>query len=237
MFLYGFDYMTLILLVPAMLFSMWASFRVRSTFAKYAKVKNSRGITGHEMAEQMLRDNGIETVYVNHVQGNLSDHYDPRNKMLNLSDSVYNDSSVAALAVACHEVGHAIQHSRSYKLLAVRNAIAPVARFASSFTWIIIMVAMGLMYTTKMNTMGMFLLNIGILIFVAVVIFHMVTLPVELNASKRAMDYLKNSNIVYGEEAVACKKVLSAAALTYVAATAVALVNLIRLLIIRGRSR
>ena len=228
MYFYGIDSTYLILVLPAIILSLWAQTKVNSTFAKYSKVLSRRGLTGKEVAEKILKANGIYDVTVEHINGNLSDHFDPRSKVIRLSDSVYDKTSVAALGVAAHETGHAIQHSTGYLPIKLRNSILPVAQIGS--TAAVPLVILGLLFSST-------LVDFGIILFCAVVAFQIVTLPVEFNASNRAIKTLDNMAILDEDELSGSKKVLSAAAMTYVASAAVALANLLRLLSISGRRR
>ncbi len=228
MYFYGIDSTYLILVLPAIILSLWAQTKVNSTFTKYSKVLSRRGLTGKEVAEKILKANGIYDVTVEHINGNLSDHFDPRSKVIRLSDSVYDKTSVAALGVAAHETGHAIQHSTGYLPIKLRNSILPVAQIGS--TAAVPLVILGLLFSST-------LVDFGIILFCAVVAFQIVTLPVEFNASNRAIKTLDNMAILDQEELSGSKKVLSAAAMTYVASAAVALANLLRLLSISGRRR
>ena len=189
-------------------------------------------LTGKEAAEEILRRNGIYDVRVIHIPGNLTDHYNPGNKTLGLSDTVYQSSSVAAVGVAAHECGHAVQHARGYAPLAIRGALVPVANFGSALAWPLILI--GLLITGETSV---FLINLGILLFSAAVLFQLVTLPVEFNASRRAVDVLGASGMLYPDELSSVKKVLGAAALTYVAGAASAILQLLRLLILTGGRR
>lgn len=228
---------SLMFLLPAMLLALFAQAKVKSSFRKYSSVRNHRNMTGAEAARRVLDANGLRDVEIRQIPGSLTDNYNPRNRTLSLSQDVYGVSSVAAISVACHEAGHAIQHARSYAPLKIRNAIVPVVNFASSFTWILIIVGLGLLagQSYEMYAMGNMIFNIGVLAFVAVVVFHLITLPVEFDASHRAIVQMEELGIVTMEEKTGAKKVLSAAALTYVAALAVAVANLLRILAIRGR--
>ena len=189
-------------------------------------------LTGKEAAEEILRRNGIYDVRVIHIPGNLTDHYNPGNKTMGLSDTVYQSSSVAAVGVAAHECGHAVQHARGYAPLAIRGALVPVANFGSALAWPLILI--GLLITGETSV---FLINLGILLFSAAVLFQLVTLPVEFNASRRAVDVLGASGMLYPDELSSVKKVLGAAALTYVAGAASAILQLLRLLILTGGRR
>jgi len=226
---YGFYFdRTYFLILIGVVISLIASARVKSTFARYSKVASRSGYTGAQVAERLLRANGINDVVVSRVAGNLTDHYDPRRKVLSLSDSVYGKSSVAAIAVAAHEVGHCIQHDRQYAPLNLRTALVPIVNFGSSFSWICILAGIILGGIPS-------LLNLGIILFSFAVVFQLVTLPVEFNASKRALVCLENNGILYNEEIKAGKKVLSAAALTYVAAALTSILQLLRLILLFGR--
>ncbi len=231
-------YTSMILLIPAIILSMVASARVQSAFQQFSNVPDSRGLTGAQAARMMLDANGLSDIQINQVAGSLTDNYNPQNRTLNLSQSVFNVNSISAVSVACHEVGHALQHAFGYAPLRIRNNIVPVVSFASRVSWILIMVGIMLLASggnTQYGALGNTVFNIGVLAFVAVVVFHLVTLPVELDASNRAIDQMQTLNIVNQDEVKGAKKVLSAAALTYVAALAVAVANLLRVLAIRGR--
>lgn len=231
MFYYYYDW-TYILVLIGVLICLAASARVRQVFAKYSKVQSRLRLTGKEAAEEILRRNGIYDVRVIHIPGNLTDHYNPGNKTLGLSDTVYQSSSVAAVGVAAHECGHAVQHARGYAPLSIRGALVPVANFGSALAWPLILI--GLLITGETSV---FLINLGILLFSAAVLFQLVTLPVEFNASRRAVDVLGASGMLYPDELSSVKKVLGAAALTYVAGAASAILQLLRLLILTGGRR
>ena len=231
MFYYYFD-PTYILVVIGVVICMAASARVKSVFNRYSRMRSHSGMTGKEAAERILRRNGIYDVRVVHIPGNLTDHYDPRNKTLGLSDTVYNSSSVAAVGVAAHECGHAVQHSVGYAPLSIRGALVPAANFGSAISWPLIII--GLFLGGQMSSL---LINLGILLFSAAVLFQIVTLPVEFNASSRAVKGLESSGMLYPDEVRAVKKVLGAAALTYVAGAASMILQLLRLLIITGGRR
>ncbi len=226
-------YATGILLIPAIIFTVYAQFKVQSSFKKYSKIRNYRNITGAEAARRVLDANGLEDVSIEMILGNLTDHYDPRSRVLRLSESVCNVCSVAAVGVACHEAGHAIQHANGYAPLKIRNTIVPVASFASNFSWILVMIGIGLL--AYGSYMGDMIFNIGVLMMLAVIFFHTITLPVEFNASSRALEQMEELGIVSDDDRRGAKKVLRAAALTYVAALAVAIGNLLRMLALRNR--
>ncbi|MDR2746209.1 MAG: zinc metallopeptidase [Treponema sp.] len=225
-----FDYYYLILVVPTILFSLWAQILVKSTFARYSRISCGRGISGRETAELLLQANRIHGVRIEAVGGSLTDHYDPGTKVLRLSQPVYGKTSIAAVGVAAHETGHAIQHERSWAPLVLRSALVPVANIGSSFgPWLAIA---GLIFAFDP------LITIGIILFGGAVLFYIVTLPVEFNASGRALAILKSNNILSPEELRGVRKVLTAAALTYVASALTALMNFLRLILLsRGRRR
>ncbi|MGM8286260.1 zinc metallopeptidase [Clostridium perfringens] len=219
---------TYLILIPAILISAWAQFKVSSTFNKYSTVRSINGYTGAQVARILLNDAGLQEVEIQQVPGRLSDHYDPRAKVLRLSSDVYGSTSVASIGVAAHEVGHAIQDKESYSALVFRNAIVPVVNFSSSLSWILFFIGILLSYST--------LVTIGIILFSVVVLFQLVTLPVEFNASSRALKLLEARGILYDKEVDRARKVLSAAALTYVAATLMAVLQLVRLIAISNRN-
>jgi Zn-dependent membrane protease YugP len=223
---------TYFLVLIGVVLSLLASGKVKSTFARFSQMRNTRGITGAEAAERVLRGAGIYDVRVEHIAGNLTDHYDPRSKVLRLSDSVYGSTSVAAVGVAAHECGHAIQHAKGYAPLKLRSAIVPVANFGSKIAWPLILI--GLLFTSETSSL---LINLGIIAFSFAVLFQLVTLPVEYNASNRAIRVIADTGLMQGEEIKAAKKVLSAAALTYVAGAATAILQLLRILILTGGRR
>ena len=228
-YFYGID-STYILVLIGVVLSLLASSRVKSTYAKYSREASLTGMTGAQAAQRILSMAGIHDVTIQHVSGNLTDNYDPRNKTLNLSDSVYGNASVAAVGVAAHECGHAIQHDRGYAPLKLRSAIAPAANIGANISWPIILVGLLLGGNS-------ILIQIGIVMFSLAVAFQLVTLPVEYNASKRAMNMLEETGILYREELPKTKKVLNAAALTYVAAAASSVLQLLRLVLLYGNRR
>ena len=231
MFYYYYDWTYILVLVGALI-CMAASARVNSTFSRYSTVRSHLGMTGKEAAEQILHRNGIYDVQVIHIPGNLTDHYNPSKKTLGLSDTVYNSSSVAAIGVAAHECGHAVQHATGYAPLSIRGALVPVANIGSMAAWPLIII--GLLLNGQTSAL---FINLGILLFTAAVLFQIVTLPVEFNASGRAIKVLETSGMLYPEEVESVKKVLGAAALTYVASAAAMILQLLRLIIIAGGRR
>lgn len=221
---------TYILIIIGLILSLWASSRVKSTYAKYSRVRSMSGMTGAEAAARILHTAGIYDVQIQHVSGDLTDHYDPRNKTLNLSDSVYGSPSVAAVGVAAHECGHAIQDAKSYAPLKIRGAFVPVANLGSGLSMPLILI--GLIF--GVNSQWGILVDVGIILFSMAVLFQLITLPVEFNASRRAIQMVESTGILYGDEVDGTKKVLSAAALTYVASAAAAMLSLLRLILLFG---
>ena len=221
-----------ILVIIGIVICMAASARVNRTFARFSTVRSRARMTGKEAAEEILRRNGIYDVRVIHIPGNLTDHYNPGKKTLGLSDTVYNSASVAALGVAAHECGHAVQHATGYVPLSLRGALVPVANLGSALSWPFII--FGLFLNGQSSA---FFINLGILLFSAAVLFQIVTLPVEFNASRRAVRVLESTGMLYPDEVGEVKQVLRAAALTYVASAASMLLQLLRLFIITGGRR
>lgn len=221
---------TYVLVLIGVVISLIASAKVKSTYEKYARVQSLSGMTGAQAAEQILRNAGIYDVRIQRVSGHLTDHYDPRNKTLNLSDSVFGSTSVAAIGVAAHECGHAIQDAKHYVPLKFRNSIVPVANFGSKISWPLILIGLLLGGSN-------YLITIGIIFFAFAVLFQLVTLPVEFNASGRAVRILSDTGILRGDEVSHTRKVLGAAALTYVAAAATSILQLLRLIILFGGRR
>lgn len=226
---YPFFDSTMIVLIPAIILAIYAQSKVKSTYAKYVRVNSKKGYTGAEIARAILDTNGLKDVRIEHIRGVLTDHYDPRTRVLRLSDQVYSGSTISSSAIAAHEVGHALQHANNYAPLSFRNAIVPVVSFASNLSWLFIIGGLFLSMTG--------LIDIGIILFTASVVFQIVTLPVEFNASSRALYQLEATGALTRDEIPHGKKVLDAAALTYVAATATAIAQLIRLLVLRDRAR
>ncbi|MFQ7259572.1 MAG: zinc metallopeptidase [Christensenellales bacterium] len=228
------DWTYIVLVMPALILAMAAQGKVSSTFNKYSRVQSHIGITGAEAARRIMEQNGIYDVSIERVSGNLMDHYDPSRKVLRLSDSVYSSSSIAAIGVAAHETGHAIQHARNYAPLSLRSLMVPLANIGSRLSMPLILI--GLLFSFA-SSMGNTLITLGIIFFGLSVVFTIITLPVEFNASRRAIACLDESRILYSDEIDGAKKVLSAAAMTYVASTVVALANLLRLIVVFGNRR
>lgn len=226
-----FDYTYLLVVIGAVI-CMIASARVNSTFNKYSKYQSVSGMTGAQAAQAILRNAGIYDVEVRHVSGKLTDHYNPKTRTVNLSDSVYNSRSVAAVGVAAHECGHVMQHANGYLPLTLRSALVPVANFGSTLAWPLIII--GLLFH---GNMSMWLIDLGILFFSFAVLFHLVTLPVEFNASSRALKQLETQGILQPQELACTRKVLKSAALTYVASAASAILQLLRILLLTGGRR
>jgi Zn-dependent membrane protease YugP len=220
---------TFLLLIPALIFAFWAQWKVQSTYNKFSRVRAANGMTGREIAEAIMRRNGISDVKIEEVGGVLSDHYDPRHKVVRLSSNNYRGSSIAGVAVGAHEVGHVIQHAQGYLPLQFRSALAPVAGFGSMLAFPLFFI--GLIFGSgQLN----WLMDLGILFFTGAVLFQVVTLPVEFNASSRALAQLTESGSLAPQEVSMAKQVLDAAALTYVAAAAMAALQLLRLILLRN---
>jgi Zn-dependent membrane protease YugP len=217
------------ILIPGLIISLYASIKVRTTYNKYSKIGNSKNITGDEAARRILNSAGLQHVQIEHIRGNLTDHYDPRTQVLRLSEGVYGSTSIAAIGIAAHEAGHAIQHATKYSPLVIRNSIVPVVNIATNASWIIFLI--GLFFS---GNGGIMLMNIGIVLFSFGVIFQLITLPVEFNASSRAITQIEAVSIGDGDDVQGVKKVLSAAAMTYVAALIVTILQLVRLIVLRG---
>ncbi len=220
---------TYILILAGVVLSMLASLKVKSTFSRYSTVRSASGMTGEQVAHRILSYAGISDVTVTHISGQLNDHYNPKTKVVALSDAVYGSNSVAAIAVAAHECGHVIQHAKAYKPLSIRTALVPVANFGSGASWFVILA--GIIFSIPS------LVTAGIVLFSAAVLFQIVTLPVEFNASGRALRILQETGILGHNEGRDAGKVLRAAALTYVAAAAASILQLLRLILLFGRNR
>lgn len=223
--MYGFfiDYYYIILVIPAMLISLWAQFKVKSTYKKYSGVRNARGITGAYAAQAVLTHYGIRDVRIEPVSGNLTDHYDPKSKVIRLSEGVYNATSIAAIGIACHEAGHAAQHANNYLPIKIRNTLVPVCNIGSR---------LGVPLALFGYVLGFEpLIAFGLMLYAAITVFQLVTLPVEFNASRRAIKVIDETNLLYDDEMSGAKKVLKSAAMTYVASMLVALASLLRLIL------
>ncbi|MGI5893649.1 MAG: zinc metallopeptidase [Candidatus Merdivicinus sp.] len=227
--MFYFDIYYLYFIVPALLFTIWAQVKLKSTYAKYGRILNRSGMTGADAARLILDRNGLEHIRIEHVSGQLTDHYSPKENVIRLSDSTYQVASIGAIGVAAHECGHAIQYDVNYLPIKIRNAIIPVTQIGSQLAWPLF--ALGLIFQFGV------LLDIGIWLFAAVTIFQLITLPVEFNASRRAMATLESDSMLQEDELRGARKVLTAAAMTYVAALATALANLLRMIALRNRNR
>jgi Zn-dependent membrane protease YugP len=225
---------TFLLLLPAFAFAMWAQWKVKSTYEKFAQVPAANGMTGRDMAAAIMQRNGVTDVQIEEVGGTLSDHYDPGARTVRLSSDIYEGRSIAAIAVAAHEVGHVLQHHDGYVPLSFRSSFAPVASIGSTLAMPLFFI--GLLFQRNLPFSGV-LMDLGILFFAGAVVFHLVTLPVEFDASRRALQQLTETGAVMPQEVAGARRVLGAAALTYVAAAAVAALQLVRLLLIRGSRR
>ncbi len=235
--MYPFYYdVSFIVLIPAIIFTMICQARINSAYRTYSQVRVSTGLTGYEAARRMMDANGLTDVQINVLNGgnSLNNFYDPRNKSLNLSREVYSSNSVASVCIACHEVGHAVQDAQHYPMLAIRNGIVPVVNLAQMASWPLIII--GLLFTSY-STSGSLIMTIGVACFVFVILFHLITLPVEFNASNRALENMRVLGMVNEDDYVGSRTVLKAAAMTYVAALATAVASLLRVLLITGRRR
>ena len=221
--------MDILILIPALLLSLWAQFSVSSAYKKYGAVRNGRGITGRETSQRILNANGLSNVQITPIAGELTDNYNPRTNIISLSQGVYGESSIAAVSVAAHETGHALQHAAGYSPIKMRNAILPVTQIASAASMPLFIA--GMLLSARP------LMTLGIWMFAAVLLFQVLTLPVEFNASSRALKTIKEMDILSDEEMGGAKKMLRAAAMTYVAATAVSALQLLRLIMLSGNGR
>ena len=231
---YHFDWTYVVLVLPCLLLSLWASANVNSTFKKYSHQYSQRRLTGAEAAQRVLRANGVSGVRIERVNGNLTDHYDPRTNVIRLSDGVYSSTSTAAIGVACHEAGHAVQYATAYAPIKLRAAIIPITNFGSKLAMPLIL--LGLLFS-MFSAYSDLLIYLGITCFGLSLVFQLVTLPVEFNASRRAMAAISEGGLLTQEEQAGARKTLTAAALTYVAATAVSLAQLLRLVALFGNRR
>ena len=229
-----FDWTYVVLVLPCVLLSLWASSSVKNTFNKYSKQFSRRGITGAQAAERVLRSNGVYGVQIQRVSGELTDHYDPKTNVIRLSDPVYDSTSTAAIGVACHEAGHAVQYAQSYAPIKLRAAIIPVTNLGSKLAMPLILIGVLL---SAFESLSFGFVYLGIACFGLSLVFQLVTLPVEFNASRRALSAIESGELLTPEEKRGAKKTLTAAAMTYVAATAVALAQLLRLMLIFGGRR
>lgn len=233
-YFYGFDWTYIVIVLPCILLSLWASASVRNTFNRYAKQYSARRISGAQAAQRVLAGNGISGVRIERVSGNLTDHYDPKTNVIRLSDGVYDSTSTAAIGVACHEAGHAVQYAQNYAPIKLRAAIIPITNFGSKLAMPLIL--LGILFSFG-GSFSYTLVYLGIGCFCLSLIFQLITLPVEFNASRRAMQAIQEAEILTQEEQIGAKKTLTAAAMTYVAAVAVALAQLLRLILLFGRPR
>lgn len=231
---YGFDWTYLVLVLPCLILSLWASASVKSTFRKYSQQYSQRRITGADAAARVLRNNGVHNVRIERVAGDLTDHFDPRTNVIRLSDSVYGSTSTAAIGVACHEAGHAVQYAKHYAPIKLRAAIIPITNLGSKLAMPLILLGIVLSF---LGNLSYTLVYLGIACFALSLVFQLITLPVEFNASRRAIRAIDDAEILTSQELVGARKTLRAAAMTYVAATATALAQLLRLIVLFGGRR
>jgi Zn-dependent membrane protease YugP len=234
LYYYGFDWTYIVLVIPFLILSIWASARVNTTFKHYSQQHTHRGITAADAAKKVLQMNGVSNVQIEHISGNLTDHFDPRTNVIRLSDNVYNSTSTAAIGVACHEAGHAVQYAQNYSPIKLRTAIIPITNFGSKLAMPLILLGILL---TSFGYYSIPIVYLGIACFGLSLVFQLITLPVEFNASRRAMQAIISADMLTLEEQVGAKKTLSAAAMTYVAAAAVSLAQLLRLILLFGGGR
>ena len=234
LYFYGFDWTYLVIVLPCLILSLWASAHVNNTFKRYAKVISARRITGAQAAQRVLTANGVNNVRIERTSGKLTDHYDPRSNVIRLSEDVYDNPSAAAIGVACHEAGHAVQYANHYFPIKVRAAIIPITNIGSKLALPLILIGVLLSSLGEYSTI---IVDIGIACFSLSLIFQLVTLPVEFNASRRALRAIEDCEILTNEELRGARKTLGAAAMTYVAATAVALAQLLRIILLFGGRR
>lgn len=231
---YGFDWTYLLLVLPCLILSLWASSSVKSTFKRYSTQYSHRGITGANAAERVLRNHGVHGIRIERISGDLTDHFDPKTNVIRLSDSVYDSTSTAAIGVACHEAGHAVQYATHYAPIKLRAAIIPITNFGSKLAMPLILLGIVLSF---LGNFSYALVYLGIACFGLSLVFQLITLPVEFNASRRAVRTIEDAGILTSQELVGAKKTLKAAAMTYVAATAVSLAQLLRLIVLFGGRR
>ena len=231
-YFYGFDWTYIVFIVPCIIITLICQLRISSAYSKYSGIRNSRCMTGAQAAEYVLRTNGVTGVRIEQVEGKMTDHFDPRTNTIRLSEGVFNADSIAAVGIAAHEAGHAVQHAEGYLPNKIRGAVVPLANIGSKLSWIFIL--LGCFFSAKV---GFTFLYIGIILFSLSVLFTIVTLPVEFNASSRALKVIREGNLVVGEEYKGAKSTLQAAAMTYVAAALTAILQLVRLMVIARRRR
>ena len=231
---YGFDWTYLVLVLPCIILSLWASSSVKNTFKRYSTQYSIRRITGADAAAQVLRNNGVQNIRIERIAGSLTDHFDPKTNVIRLSDNVYDSTSTAAIGVACHEAGHAVQYATHYTPIKLRAAIIPITNFGSKLAMPLILLGIVLSFAGNLSYT---LVYLGIACFGLSLVFQLITLPVEFNASRRAIRAIEDAGILSSQELVGAKRTLKAAAMTYVAATAVALAQLLRLIVLFGGRR
>lgn len=239
-YFYGIDWTYIVLVLPTIFFALWASAHVNSTFKKYSQVRNSRGLTGAQAAQAVLRANGITDVRIERISGNLTDHYDPKSNVIRLSDGVYDVPTPAAVGVAAHEAGHAVQYAQNYAPIKIRSAIVNVTNIGSKLSLPLIIIGILMMSIRSLSRYSEFFYYVaifGVLLYGLCVVFQLVTLPTEYNASRRALRAIESGNLLDAQDYKGAKKVLSAAALTYVAALATSLAQLLRLFLLVNRRR
>ncbi len=237
-YLYFYDWTYILLMLPCIIISMICQAKVSSAYSKYSKIQNTRGMTGAQAAQYVLSSHGITNVRIEPVRGKMTDHFDPRTNVIRLSEGVYNQSTIAAVGIACHEAGHAVQHAEGYTPNKIRSILVPVASIGSKLSWLLIMIGLIIpAFSAFSYSVGQMFLNLGIAFFACAVLFTIVTLPVEFNASSRALKCIRDNQLLVDDQYKGARSVLRAAAMTYVASALTAILQLIRLLLIVNRNR
>ncbi len=237
-YLYFYDWTYILLMLPCVIISMICQVKVSSAYSKYSKIQNTRGMTGAQAAQYVLSSHGVTNVRIEAVRGKMTDHFDPRTNVIRLSEGVYNQSTIAAVGIACHEAGHAVQHAQGYMPNKIRSVLVPVANIGSKLSWILIMIGLVIpAFSAFSYEVGQLFLNLGIAFFACAVLFTIVTLPVEFNASSRALKCIRDNQLLVDDQYKGARSVLRAAAMTYVAAALTAILQLVRLLLIVNRNR
>ena len=237
-YFYDYDWTYILFLIPCVIITLFAQVKVQSAYTKYSKVANTRGMTGAQAAQYVLSSNGVTNVRIEPVSGKMTDHFDPRTNVIRLSEGVYNQSTIAAVGIACHEAGHAVQHAEGYTPNKIRSVLVPVANIGSKLSWLLITIGLIIpAFSAVSYNVGQIFLNLGIAFFACAVLFTIVTLPVEFNASSRALKCIRDNQLLVGDQYKGARSVLRAAAMTYVASALTAILQLIRLLLIVNRNR
>ena len=237
-YFYYYDWTYILFMIPCVIITLFAQVKVQSAYTKYSKVANTRGMTGAQAAQYVLSSNGVTNVRIEPVSGKMTDHFDPRTNVIRLSEGVYNQSTIAAVGIACHEAGHAVQHAEGYTPNKIRSVLVPVANIGSKLSWLLITIGLIIpAFSAVSYNVGQIFLILGIAFFACAVLFTIVTLPVEFNASSRALKVIREGNLLAGNEYNGAKSILQAAAMTYVAALATSVAQILRLILLYGGRR